>query len=93
VKEGGAVAEGMTVAELALDLGFLQPDDVVATVVEHLGLDVHDDVLPPAVCVEVRDILNPNGERTAPAPLYWPGHPVSWAGTSPTAGEDLYDDW
>lgn len=90
------MAEGMTVDELALDLGFLQPDDVKVLVSEHLGLDVHDEVLPVAVCVEVRDVLDPVGERTAPAPLYWAGHPTSWAGTSPTAGEGDYEgvfDW
>jgi hypothetical protein len=88
------MAEGMTVDELALDLGFLQPDDVRAAVVEYLGLDLHDEVLPAAVCVEVRDILDPVGERTAPAPLYWPGHPRSFAGPGPTDGEGDYDfDW
>jgi hypothetical protein len=84
----------MTALELAEDLGQLQPDDVEYVVSEYLGLDVHDEVLPAAVCVEVRDILDPVGERTAPAPLYWPGHPRSFAGPGPTAGEGDYDfDW
>jgi hypothetical protein len=90
------MAEGMTAQDLAEDLGMLQPDDVRHVVVEHLGLDLHDEIIPAAVCVEVRDVLNPNGERTAPAPLFWTGHPVSWAGTSPTAGEGDYEgmfDW
>jgi hypothetical protein len=87
------VPEGMTVDELALDLGFLQPDDVVATVVEYLGLDLHDEVIPVSVCVEVRDVLNPNHERTAPAPFYWPGHPRSFEGESPTAPEGSYDEF
>jgi hypothetical protein len=84
----------MTVEALAEDLGFLQPDDVKATVVEYLGLDLHDEVLPVAVCVEVRDVLNPNHERTAAAPFYWPGHQRSFEGDSPTAPEGFYDfDW
>lgn len=90
------MAEGMTAQDLAEDLGMLQPDDVQHVVVEHLGLDLHDDVIPDAVCAEVRWILNPNGERTAPAWGYWPGHPVSKAGDSPTAGEGDYEgmfDW
>jgi hypothetical protein len=88
--------EGMTALDLAEDLGMLQPDDVEHVVVEYLGLDLHDETIPAAVCVEVREVLNPNGERTAPAPLYWPGHPVSWAGSSPTSGEGDYEgmfDW
>ena len=86
------VAEGMTAEELATDLGFLQPDDVQHVVSGYLGLDLHDKVLPVSVCVEVRDVLNPNHERTAPAPYYWPGHPVSWAGRSPTDGEAEYPE-
>jgi hypothetical protein len=88
------VAEGMTAMELAEDLGFLQPDDVRHVVVDYLGLDLHDEVIPAAVCVEVRDVLNPNHERTAAAPYYWPGHPRSFESASPTAGEGDYDfDW
>jgi hypothetical protein len=91
------VAEGgVTVLELAEDLGFLQPDDVQWTIAEHLGLDLHEDFVPSWLCAEVRWILNPVGERTAPAPFYWPGHPLSWAGDSPTAGEGDYEgmfDW
>ena len=87
------MADGMTAQDLAEDLGMLQPDDVQHVLSEHLGLDLHDEVIPAAVCVEVRDILDPNGERTAPAPLYWPGHPRSFEGDSPTAPEGFYEDW
>jgi hypothetical protein len=42
----------------------------------------------------VRDVLNPNHERTAAAPYYWPSHPRSFEGESPTAPEGFYDwDW
>jgi hypothetical protein len=86
------VAEGMTATQLAEDLGFLQDDDVRQVLTELV--DLHDEVIPAELCAEVRSILNPNGERTAPAPLYWPGHRVSWAGKSPTDGEGDYPvDW
>lgn len=90
------MVDGVTLDYLAEDLGFLQPDDVRAVIVDHLRLDLHDDIIPTAVCVEVRDVLSPNGERTAPAPFFWVGHPLSWAGESPTAGEGDYEgmfDW
>lgn len=90
------MADGMTAQDLAEDLGFLQPDDVQHTIAEHLGLDLHDEVIPAAVCVEVRDVLNPNHERTAAAPCYWTGHVRSFAGPSPTDGEGDYEgvfDW
>jgi len=90
------MAEGMTALDLAEDLGMLQPDDIQYLLAEHLGVDLHDEVIPVEWCVELRDILNPFGERTAPAPFYYPGHPVSWAGDSPTAGEGDYEgmfDW
>jgi len=86
----------MTAQDLAEDLGMLQPDDVQWLLSEHLGLDLHDEVIPAAVCVEIRDVLDPNGERTAPAPFYWVGHPVSWEEPAPTGGEGSYDkyfDW
>jgi hypothetical protein len=83
----------MTAMELAEDLGFLQPDDVQHVVVDYLGLDLHDEVIPAAVCVEVRDVLNPNHERTAAAPFYWPSHPRSFESSSPTAGEGSYDEF
>lgn len=86
------MAEGMTAMDLALDLGFLQPDDVQVVLSEHLGVDLHDEVIPAVWCVEVRWILDPNGERTAPAPFYWTGHPRSFAGPGPTDGEGDYDD-
>lgn len=90
------MADGMTALDLAEDLGMLQPDDVQETISEHLGLDLHDDVIPAAVCVEVRDVLSPNGERTLAAPSYWPGHARSFDSDSPTAGEGDYEgmfDW
>jgi hypothetical protein len=90
------VGEGMTAQDLALDLGFLQPEDVQWLLSEHLGQDLHGEVIPVEWCVEVRWILDPNGERTAAAPYYWPGHPRSFEGDSPTAGEGDYEgafDW
>lgn len=90
------MADGMTALDLAVDLGMLQPDDVQHVVSEYLGLDLHDEVIPAAVCVEVRDVLNPSHERTAAAPYYWTGHPRSFAGPSPTDGEGDYEavfDW
>jgi hypothetical protein len=83
----------MTAMELAEDLGFLQPDDVMWLLSEHLGVDLHDDYVPVEWCVELRDILNPNHERSAAAPYYWPGHPRSFESSSPTAGEGSYDDF
>lgn len=90
------MTDGMTALDLAEDLGMLQPDDVQHVLAEYLGVDLHDEEIPAAVCAEVRDVLDPVGERTAPAPLYWAGHPRSWAGESPTAGEGDYEgqfDW
>lgn len=88
------MAEGVSVMELAEDLGFLQPEDVEWTISEHLGLDLHEDFVPSWLCAEVRWVLNPNHERTAAAPYYWPGHPRSFEGESPTAPEGDYDfDW
>lgn len=84
--------EGMTALDLAEDLGMLQPDDIRHVVVEYLGLDLHDEMIPPAVCVEVRDLLSPNGERSAAAPFYWTGHERSFEGESPTAPEGFYED-
>ena len=88
------MAEDMTAVELAEDLGFLQPDDVEVVLSEFLGVDLHEDVVPVEWCAEVRDVLNPNHERTAAAPFYWTGHPRSFEGESPTAPEGDYDfDW
>jgi len=86
------MADGMTVLDLAEDLGFLQDDDVRTVIVDHLGLDLHDEMVPAPVCVQVREVLDPNGERTAPAPLYWAGHERSFEGSSPTAPEGFYTD-
>lgn len=90
------MAEGMTAPDLAADLGMLQPDDIQWLLSEHLGMDLHDEVIPVEWCVEIRDVLNPNHERTAAAPYYWPGHPRSFENESPTAGEGDYEgmfDW
>jgi hypothetical protein len=38
--------------------------------------------LPSELCEALHQILDPHGERTAPAPLYWPGHP--WGAAIPT---------
>jgi hypothetical protein len=83
----------MTAPDLAADLGMLQPDDIQWLLSEHLGQDLHDEVIPVEWCVELRDILSPNGERTAAAPYYWPGHVRSFEGKSPTAGEGDYDEY
>jgi hypothetical protein len=87
------MAEGMTALELAEDLGMLQADDVEVLLSEFLGVDLHEDVIPVEWCVEVRDVLNPNHERTAAAPFYYPGHPRSFEGDSPTAPEGSYDEF
>lgn len=66
------MTEQVTAAELAEDLGMPQDDDVRA-VVESI-VDLHDEDIPAEIAAEVRDVLNPHGERTAPAALYWPGN-------------------
>jgi hypothetical protein len=35
--------------------------------------------------------LNPHGERSASAGLYWPGHDEDPRPSSPTAGKGFYD--
>ena len=81
----------MTAAELAEDLGLLQDDDVRA-VVESI-VDLHDDEIPPEIAAEVRDVLNPHGERTAPAALYWPEHDKEEPRpATPMAEEGFYPD-
>lgn len=85
------MAEGMTVDELALDLGFLQDDDLRVLLSEMV--DLPDEYVPVEWCVELRWVLDPNGERTAAAPFYWTGHPTSFEGESPTAPEGFCEDW
>lgn len=82
--------EPVTAAELAEDLGMLQDDDVRAVVAEIV--DLHDDAIPPEIAGEVRSVLNPHGERTAPAALYWPGHTATneSGDRSPVRGEGFY---
>lgn len=87
------MAEGMTAQDLALDLGMLQPDDIQYLLSEHLGVDLHDDVIPTEWVIELRWILDPTWERTAPASFYWAGHPVDF---DPQTGEGDYEgmfDW
>lgn len=84
--------EPMTPAELAADLGMLQPDDVEVYISEVLELDLHDEVIPPEIAADVRSALNPHGERTAAARLYWPEHDEDPEPATPTAGEGFHDD-
>jgi len=57
------MAEPVTAEYLAEDLG-VDPGDV-RVVVESLA-DLHDDLIPPALCAEVRFIFDPHGERKVP---------------------------
>jgi hypothetical protein len=76
--------------QLAQDLGVLQPDDVQVCVSDLLRLDLHDEI-PPGIAAEVRSMLDPHDERTAPARLYWPGHPADVPPrVSPTDDEGFY---
>ena len=59
------MAEGVTSEYLAADLG-VDPADIGYLVSEYLGLDLHDERIPPGICGEVRSILNPQCERTVP---------------------------
>lgn len=82
--------EPVTAADLAADLGLLQDDDVRAVVAELV--DLHDDAIPPEIAGEVRSVLDPHGERTAPAALYWSEHQeTNEPGyRSPVRGEGFY---
>lgn len=88
---------GYPVAELARDLG-VSPGDV-RTVLAWLG--VAGTQLTPEQCGEVRQILDPHGERTAPALIYWPGDhhrpprndSVGLGSTSPTDWPDGPYPW
>lgn len=82
--------------DLAADLG-VDPGDVRA-VVESI-VDLHDEGIPDEIAAEVRAILDPHGERTAPARLYWPGHEETdelgsrgIGSLSPTRGEGIYPE-
>jgi hypothetical protein len=87
------MTEPITPEQLAQDLGMLQPDDVQVCVSDVLGLDLHTDEIPPEIAAEVRSVLDPHGERTAPARLYWPGHPAQVPRRrSPTDDEGFYPD-
>ena len=87
---------GYPVAELARDLG-VSPGDV-RTVLAWMG--VASIELTPEECGAVREILDPHGERTAPAGLYWgtAAHPpppggMGLQGSSATHWEDGPYDW
>lgn len=85
----------ITADELALDLGMLQDDDVRVVVASVVDLD--DEEIPDGIAAEVRRVLDPHGERTAPAQLYWPGHvepggSLGIGGASPTRGEAEYPE-
>lgn len=84
------MTEPNAAAELATDLGMLRPDDVQVCISELLGLDLHYDEIPAELAAEVRDMLDPHGERSAPAGLYWPGHERPKG--SPTGEEGFYDE-
>lgn len=81
-----------TAAELARSLGMLNTADVEVYISEVLGLDLHYDAVPPEIAADVRTALDPHGERTAPARLYWPDHVENPKPSSPTAGEGFYDE-
>jgi hypothetical protein len=77
-----------TTADLAADLGVDEGDvDVL------LGqLDERAPVLPDDLAGFLRDVLDPHGERTAPAGLYWPSDKqprrrYGLGGPDPTAPE------
>jgi hypothetical protein len=64
-----------TIADLAADLGIDEGD--IDVVLELLGEDEPDlraAELPDDVASFVRRLLDPHGERIAPATLYWPGN-------------------
>ena len=78
-------------ADLAADLG-VDPGDV--DVLLEL-LDEPTPELPDDLASFVRELLDPHGERTAPAGLYWPGSDdesrrvYGLGGPDPTAPEGL----
>lgn len=86
------MTEPTTVAELAEDLGMLNPVDVQAYISDVLGIDLRDDAIPPEIAADVRTAFSPHGERTAAALLYWLDQPEDPKPVSPTAGEGFYDD-
>lgn len=82
---------GYPLAELARDLG-VSPGDVKAVLAT---LGVAGDRLTPEQCGEVRSVLDPHGERTAPAYLYYGGDvhkpPPGGMGLQGTSGTDWED--
>lgn len=59
----------MTTVDLAADLGVDEGD--VGVLLEQLGERAPE--LPDDLASFLRECLDPHGERTAPAGLYWPG--------------------
>jgi hypothetical protein len=77
-----------TTADLAADLGVDEGD--VSVLLELLGERVRE--LSDDLAAFLRDVLDPHGERTAPAGLYWPSDEqprrrYGLGGPDPTAGE------
>jgi hypothetical protein len=87
-----------TIADLAAGLGLDEGDiDVVLELLGEDEPDLHAAELPDDVASFVRRLLDPHGERTAPATLYWPGNeplPREWGplGPNPTAPEGDYPE-
>jgi hypothetical protein len=81
-------------ADLAADLGVDEGD--VAVLLEQL--DEPADELPDELAAFLRELLDPHGERTAPAGLYWPGaddeprRVYGLGGPDPTALESEHPD-
>jgi hypothetical protein len=59
-----------TIADLAWATGS-DEDDVRYLIAEHLGIDLHDDEVPPELIEEVAGILDPHNERSVPG---WYGY-------------------
>ena len=80
-----------TTADLAADLGVDEGDvDVLLELLDEQPPDLPDDLAS-----FLRDVLDPHGERTAPAGLYWPGaddeprRVYGLGGPDPTATPDV----
>jgi hypothetical protein len=80
-----------TTADLAADLGVDEGDvDVLLELLDEQPPDLPDDLAG-----FLRDVLDPHGERTAPAGLYWPAADdaprrlYGLGGPDPTATPDI----
>ena len=87
-----------TIADLAADLDIDEGDiDVVLELLGEDEPDLHAAELPDDVASFVRRLLDPHGERIAPATVYWlgneplPGSGDRWA-PNPTAPEGDYPE-